>query len=241
MICSVKEYLLLSQCNIGNALPWFSLCLALLVRDEGRHLGVFFSSLFCFCFFEAGKPSQPKNVHIHPWSAGPALRRLSTAGTVICSFRTQLHDAELLSFVSVECCTDRNCNTLLSSSLQRCYINGVCFAFQLAALWKRRSVICPWEHRLAFKCGKQKWRNWNLVGWSGHPDPHATRILFGTMRKKSPRMEREIGDKVNSAPDIVCMFCSCSMSNNRAASPLQPGSQSAVVNQSNPINRQLFG
>ncbi len=30
----------------------------------------------------------------------------------------------------------RNCNTLLSSSLQRCYINGVCFAFQLAALWK---------------------------------------------------------------------------------------------------------
>lgn len=49
MICSVKEYLLLSQCNIGNALPWFSLCLALLVRDEGRHLGVFFFFL-CFVF-----------------------------------------------------------------------------------------------------------------------------------------------------------------------------------------------
>lgn len=44
MICSVKEFLLLSQCNIGNALPWFSLSLALLVRDEGRHLGVFLVS-----------------------------------------------------------------------------------------------------------------------------------------------------------------------------------------------------
>lgn len=62
MICSVKEYLLLSQCNIANALPRFSLCLALLVRDEGRHLGVFLS----FFFLEAGKPSQPKNVHIRP-------------------------------------------------------------------------------------------------------------------------------------------------------------------------------
>lgn len=73
MICSVKEFLFLSQCNIGNAFPQFSLCLALLVRDEGRHRGGFF---FCFVLlfvfflfsllFQAGKPSQPKNVHIHP-------------------------------------------------------------------------------------------------------------------------------------------------------------------------------
>lgn len=51
MICSVKEYLLLSQCNIGYALPWFSLCLALLVRDEGRHLGVFLSFISFFFLF----------------------------------------------------------------------------------------------------------------------------------------------------------------------------------------------
>lgn len=44
MICSVKEFLLLSQCNIGSAFLWFSICLALLVRDEGRHHGVFLVS-----------------------------------------------------------------------------------------------------------------------------------------------------------------------------------------------------
>lgn len=49
MICSVKEFLFLSQCNIGNAFPQFSLCLALLVRDKGRHRGGFFF-LFCFVF-----------------------------------------------------------------------------------------------------------------------------------------------------------------------------------------------
>lgn len=173
---------MLSLGSLSVLLSWWEM--------KGGILVFFFSSLFCFCFFEAGKPSQPKNVHIHPWSAGPAPRRLSTAGTVICSFRTQLHDAELLSFVSVECCTDRNCNTLLSSSLQRCYINGVCFAFQLAALWKRRSVICPWEHRLAFKCGKQKWRNWNLVGWSGHPDPHTTHIIWDNEKEKPTNGKR---------------------------------------------------
>lgn len=37
-----------------------------------------------------------------------------------------------------------NCNTLLSSSLQNCYINGVCFDFQLAAQWKKppQKTLC---------------------------------------------------------------------------------------------------
>ncbi len=133
----------------------------------------------------------------------------------------------------------RNCNTLLSSSLQRCYINGVCFAFQLAALWKRRSVICPWEHQLIFKFETNKELEVGGLFWDSrlYSTQH-TYVFFGTMRKRSPQ-RREMDDQVTSALDTVHMFCS--MSNNRAAAPPQPGSQSAVVNQSNPINRQLFG
>lgn len=36
----------------------------------------------------------------------------------------------------------RNCNTLLSSSLRRCYINAVCFAFQWAALCGGKKTLC---------------------------------------------------------------------------------------------------
>lgn len=103
MICSVKDNLLLSQCNIGNTLPRFSLSCS--PGERWREASWCFSFFFLFLFV-AGKPSQPKNVHIHPWSVRPALRRLDAAGTVICSFRKQLHNAELLLFVSVECCTD---------------------------------------------------------------------------------------------------------------------------------------
>lgn len=155
MICSVKEYLLLSQCNIGNALPWFSLCPALLVRDEGRHLGFILFFLFLFLNFlklenlhsrrmSTSTPEAPKDSRQAPDRA---------AGTVICSLNSQC-GISLVRFCWM--LYRRNCNTLLSSSLQRCYINGVCFAFQLAALWKRRSVMCPWEHQLTSKCKKEK-------------------------------------------------------------------------------------
>ncbi len=129
----------------------------------------------------------------------------------------------------------RNCNTLLSSSLQRCYINGVCFAFQLAALWKRRSVICPWEHQLIFKFEKQEEVELGgLILESKLYSTQHTHVFFRTMRKGSPQLG-EMDDQVTSALDLVHVFCS--MSNNRAASPPpQPGSQSAVVNQSNSIN-----
>lgn len=62
MICSVKENVHLSQCYIGNVLIGFLSC-----SPGERHLDVFFLLFMIdFFFFEAGKPSQPKNVHIHP-------------------------------------------------------------------------------------------------------------------------------------------------------------------------------
>lgn len=80
----------------------------------------------------------------------------------------------------------RNCNTLLSSSLQRCYINGVCFAFQLAALWKIRSVICPWEHQLTSKCKKQKkgWGTWTWWADLGIQIVHNTHTIWDNEKEK---------------------------------------------------------
>lgn len=86
----------------------------------------------------------------------------------------------------------RNCNTLLSSSLQRCYINGVCFAFQLAALWKRRSVFLSLgtsTHPRGIKKKKRKKRirSWNSVGWS---ELHRTQT-FDLRQKEKPTSGRD--------------------------------------------------
>lgn len=137
----------------------------------------------------------------------------------------------------------RNCNSPLSSSLQRCYINGVCFAFQLAALWKRHSVICPWEHQLAFKCEKKGGGGGGSgTQWDDLCTARHTYARFGTVRKRSPRM-REMGGQVTSAPETVDMSCSFFhvKTTELLPPPPQPGSQYAVINQSNPINRRLFG
>lgn len=66
-----------------------------------------FSFLFFFFALKLEIPSQPKNVHTR-LPGRVRVKPLATApgGTVISSFRTQLHDAELLLFLSVECCTD---------------------------------------------------------------------------------------------------------------------------------------
>lgn len=60
------------------------------------------------------------------------------------------------------------------------------------------------------------------------------------MRKRSPRMG-EMDDQVTSAPDIVVTFCSCSMSNNRAARPLlgQGANQLSSINQTQSIDSYL--
>lgn len=139
MICSVKESLILFRCNIGIVLLWFSLCLALLVRDAGRHLSVFLFSFFFF-FFWRWKTFTAEECP-HPPLKHQALRRLDAAGTVICSFKERTSQCWITLISLHWMLYRRNCNTLLSSSLQRCYINGVCFAFQLATLWKRRSVF----------------------------------------------------------------------------------------------------
>lgn len=90
----------------------------------------------------------------------------------------------------------RNCNPLLSSSLQRCYINGVCFAFQLAALWKRHSAICPWEHQLTFRVWKERRGQWNSVGCSVHRgcSPRDVNVCcFADNVKEKPTNEEKNG------------------------------------------------
>lgn len=85
------------------------------------------------------KSSQLKNVHILSRSIDEPSGSWMQQGLFSVPFRKEPHRAELLislHWMSYRC----NC-TLLSSSLQRCYINAVCFAFQSAALWKRRSVF----------------------------------------------------------------------------------------------------
>lgn len=107
----------------------------------------------------------------------------------------QLHDAEFLLLVSVECRTDGNCNTLLSSSLQRCYINGVCFAFQLAAPWKRRSLV---------SLGTSTHRKEEELGWVGYV------IWDGeSEEKRTTKSPQQTTSSVRSLP--------VSMSRNRAA------------------------
>lgn len=119
----------------------------------------------------------------------------------------------------------RNCNTLLSSSLQRCYINGVCFAFQLAALWKRSSVICPWKHPVTSPPKKKTTKKEEKNKEEEEPErggliwtsrSYNTHMSFRTMRKRSPVMGK-MDDQVTSTLDIIDMFCS--MSNSRAAPP----------------------
>lgn len=114
-----------------------------------------------------------------PEATGPALWAPGRNRTVICSVRKQLHIAELL----VCFCWmlyRRNCNTLLSSSLQRCYINGVCFAFQLAALWKRRSVIFVLGNINSHPSVKINKRNCRLI-WAS--TIWITQFTHRTMRK----------------------------------------------------------
>lgn len=140
----------------------------------------------------------------------------------------------------------RNCNTLLSSSLQRCYINGVCFAFQLAALWKRRSVICLWEHQLAFKCGKKKeeelgtrWADlgFQVVAHTTHAHTLTHTYIIWDGEKEKPT------DGRNGRPSHLswCRWCVLFLSNNRAASPLlsQEANLLSSINQTQSIDSYL--
>lgn len=132
----------------------------------------------------------------------------------------------------------RNCNTLLSSSLQRCYINGVCFAFQLAALWKRCSVICPWEHQLTSKCFKKRKKG------GGTRTCRADLDTWVTLYPTQTYTVYDLGqwEREAHAPGVVDMFCSCSMSNNRAApppSPSQEANQLSSINQTQSIDSYL--
>lgn len=133
----------------------------------------------------------------------------------------------------------RNCNTLLSSSLRRCYINGVCFAFQLAALWKRRSVICPWEHQLTSKFWRTK-KETNEEELELGRTPHTHTIIYHLGQWKRSPPVGGMDDRVTSIPDIVDLFCSCSVSNNRAASPSSAREPISCRQSINPISRQLL-
>lgn len=124
--CSVTEYFYLKS-KTRNALPG---SLSPFYSPGERWTGgmlAFFSLL--------------KLENLHSWrmsaavpeaSSRPSGARMQQQGLF-----NQLHIAEILSFCWM--LYRRNCNPLLSSSLQRCYVKGVCFAFQLAALWVIKS------------------------------------------------------------------------------------------------------
>lgn len=101
----------------------------------------------------------------------------------------------------------RNCNHV-ASSLRRCCISGVCFAFQLAALWKR--------HLCVFVLGK-----FHLNSQRGTAEPSRTQRILGRRGKwtssSSPR------------PKTVRVLFLFPV---KTTELLPPGDQNAVTNQS---------
>lgn len=101
----------------------------------------------------------------------------------------------------------RNCNHV-ASSLRRCYVSAVCFAFQLAALWRR--------HLCVFVGGKSQ-RN----SQRGAAEPWPTRRILGRWGKwtsgSSPR-PKTVG--------VLFLFPV------KTTELLPPGDQNAVANQS---------
>lgn len=142
----------------------------------------------------------------------------------------------------------RNCNTLLSSSLQRCYINGVCFAFQLAALWKK--MLCYLS--LGTSTHIQEWGKkgggtgtwWADLGFQVVVQTRHTSMYVIWGNEKEKPMTGRNGRPSHLSTWSISLICSVPVpcqTTELPPTPPQPGSQSAVVNQSNPINRQLFG
>lgn len=132
----------------------------------------------------------------------------------------------------------RNCNTLLSSSLRRCYINAVCFAFQWAALCGEKKTLCfffcvcffrPWE--LHSTCIQSRRREGTL----------SLADLICDLRWKT------IIDGWSESPqDLICrqylLFPVPCQDDRAAAPPLpQPGSQYMLspINQTQSIDSYL--
>lgn len=113
----------------------------------------------------------------------------------------------------------RNCNTLLSSSLQRCYKSGLCFAFQPAALWKDVLSLFVSE-------------NFNSQVKTGGG---------ARARLRSPRhgQTREMDDRVTSEPQTVDVFCSRSKQQSCSPRLTQGTNMPSTINQTQSIDGWL--
>lgn len=138
----------------------------------------------------------------------------------------------------------RNCNTLLSSSLQRCYINGVCFAFQLAALWKRRSVFVLGNINLHLSVERKRGGKRTCCCWSVHPScaQHNKKHIryVGQEEKEAHKWEKWM---TKSPQDLMSSVSSVLVpcQNNRAASLClrQEASMLSSINQTQSIDSYL--